>query len=91
MARYGGEEFVFITPMTNATGALDIAQRVVEAVAALELPHARSPIGQVTVSIGVVSITPTAESSAEVLLQRANAALYQAKTQGRNRAELATD
>ncbi|WP_445940774.1 diguanylate cyclase [Pseudomonas sp.] len=91
VARYGGEEFVFITPMTNATGALDIAQRVVEAVAALELPHSRSPIGQVTVSIGVVSITPTAESSAEVLLQRADAALYQAKTQGRNRAELATD
>ena len=91
VARYGGEEFVFITPITNATGALDIAQRVVEAVAALKLPHARSPIGQVTVSIGVVSITPTAESSAEVLLQRANAALYQAKTQGRNRAELATD
>ncbi len=91
VARYGGEEFVFITPITNATGALDIAQRAVEAVAALELPHARSPIGQVTVSIGVVSITPTAASSAEVLLQRADAALYQAKTQGRNRAKLATD
>lgn len=59
VARYGGEEFVFITPMTNATGALDIAERVVEAVAALELPHARSPIGQVTVSIGVVSIPLT--------------------------------
>jgi two-component system, sensor histidine kinase LadS len=43
------------------------------------------------VSIGVVSITPTAASSAEVLLQRADAALYQAKTQGRNRAELAPD
>jgi len=91
VARYGGEEFVFIMPMTNAAGALDIAQRVVQAVAALELPHTRSPIGQVTVSIGVVSITPTAASSAEVLLQRADAALYQAKTQGRNRAELAPD
>jgi diguanylate cyclase (GGDEF)-like protein len=91
VARYGGEEFVFITPLTNASGALDIAQKVVQAVTALALPHARSPLGQITVSIGVVSLTPTAESSAEVLLQRADAALYQAKTQGRNRAELAAN
>ena len=33
VARYGGEEFVFIMPMTNAAGALDIAQRVVQAAA----------------------------------------------------------
>ncbi|MGC3274793.1 diguanylate cyclase, partial [Pseudomonas aeruginosa] len=48
-------------------------------------------LGCVTVSIGVAAVLPSPGSSPEVLLQRADAALYQAKTHGRNRAELATD
>ena len=56
VARYGGEEFVFIAPMTDAAAALDIAQKVVDAVAALALPHASSALGCVTVSIGVVAM-----------------------------------
>ncbi|EMB2840648.1 diguanylate cyclase [Pseudomonas aeruginosa] len=91
VARYGGEEFVFIAPMTDAQAALDIAHKVVTAVAALALPHAESALGCVTVSIGVAAVLPSPGSSPEVLLQRADAALYQAKTHGRNRAELATD
>lgn len=91
VARYGGEEFVFIAPMLNAAEALDMAERIVRAVAALALPHSDSPTGHVTVSIGVAVIKPTGENSAGVLLQRADAALYQAKTQGRNRAQLAVD
>ena len=91
VARYGGEEFVFITPMLNATEALDIAEKVVRAVADLALPHSHSPVGHVTVSMGVAAITPATENSAAVLLQCADAALYLAKTKGRNRAELAVD
>lgn len=89
VARYGGEEFGFIAPMTDAAAALDIAEKVVEAVAALALPHTGSVLGRVTVSIGVVTMIPSPDSSPEVLLQHADAALYQAKTLGRNRAALA--
>lgn len=91
VARYGGEEFVFIAPMLSAAEALEMAEKVVCAVAALALPHNHSPIGHVTVSIGVAALKPSAENSAEALLQRADAALYLAKTQGRNRAVLAAD
>jgi diguanylate cyclase (GGDEF)-like protein len=91
VARYGGEEFVFIAPMLNAAEALDIAEKVVRTVADLALPHSQSPVGHVTVSMGVAAITPGTENSAAVLLQCADAALYLAKTQGRNRAELGVD
>lgn len=88
VARYGGEEFAFIAPMTDGAGALEIAHKVVHAVAALALPHRDSPLGYVTLSIGVVAMHPNPADTPERLLQRADAALYQAKTQGRNRAEL---
>lgn len=88
VARYGGEEFAFIAPMTGGAGALEIAHKVVHAVAALALPHRDSPLGYVTLSIGVVAMHPNPADTPERLLQRADAALYQAKTQGRNRAEL---
>lgn len=91
VARFGGEEFVFISPMSDAQDALRIAQRVVQAVAELALPHAGSPIGHVTVSVGVVAMLPGPESSTEGMLRRADAALYQAKNNGRNCAELAAD
>ncbi|MEN0107738.1 MAG: diguanylate cyclase [Pseudomonas sp.] len=84
VARYGGEEFVFLAPMTDSAGAQAMARKVVQAVAALKLLHAYSPLGHVTISVGVVSQQPNAENSAEALLQRADAALYVAKKQGRN-------
>lgn len=89
VARYGGEEFVFIAPGTDAKGALEIATRVVQTISALNLPHCQAPNGCVTVSIGVAALLPSAEQSPSALLQHADAALYQAKTQGRNRAVLA--
>ncbi|GLK88046.1 sensor domain-containing diguanylate cyclase [Pseudomonas turukhanskensis] len=85
VARYGGEEFVFLAPMTDPAGAQAMARKVVQAVAALNLPHAYSPIGHVTVSVGVVSLEPGADNSMQALLQFADAALYEAKKQGRNR------
>lgn len=91
VARFGGEEFVFISPMSDAQDALHVAQRVVQAVADLALPHASSPIGYVTVSVGVVAVRPGPASTAEDMLRRADAALYQAKNNGRNRAELAAE
>jgi diguanylate cyclase (GGDEF)-like protein len=61
-----------------------MASKLVNAVAAINLPHAYSPLGHVTVSLGVVSLLPGADNTAHSLLQRADAALYQAKKQGRN-------
>jgi diguanylate cyclase (GGDEF)-like protein len=88
VARYGGEEFVFIAPMTDAQSALEIADRVIQAIAALALPHSDTPSGYVSVSMGVAAVIPSAEHTASMLLQQADAALYQAKTLGRNRAVL---
>ena len=89
VARHGGEEFVFLAPVTDAAGALGMASRVVQAVHALALPHAQSPLGRVTISIGVACVLPGPHDVPEALLRSADAALYQAKAQGRNRAELA--
>ncbi|MCU9947760.1 sensor domain-containing diguanylate cyclase [Pseudomonas sp. PDM13] len=85
VARYGGEEFVFLVPMTDAAGAQGIAQRLVQAIEELALPHELSTFGRVTVSIGVAAMVPGQGEAAETLLQRADAALYEAKKAGRNR------
>jgi diguanylate cyclase (GGDEF)-like protein len=84
-ARYGGEEFVAILPDTDAAGAWNTAERVRSAVAALEIPHAASLVGRVTVSIGVATAYPQAEQKAAVLIREADEALYEAKRNGRNR------
>ncbi|WP_017519433.1 sensor domain-containing diguanylate cyclase [Pseudomonas nitroreducens] len=84
VARYGGEEFVFLAPMTDLAGVRGMAQKLLQAVEALALPHALSPLGRVSVSIGVAAMVTGQEASAEMLVARADAALYEAKKQGRN-------
>ncbi|MCP1649102.1 sensor domain-containing diguanylate cyclase [Pseudomonas nitroreducens] len=84
VARYGGEEFVFLAPMTDLAGVRGMAQKLLQAVEALALPHELSPLGRVSVSIGVAASVPGQEASAEVLVARADTALYEAKKQGRN-------
>lgn len=90
VARYGGEELVVVLPDTGMAGATALAQRMVQAVQALALPHADSPVGPcVTISAGVCSQVPHAgadgASGSAALIAHADAALYQAKHQGRNR------
>ncbi|MEP9317918.1 diguanylate cyclase [Pseudomonas sp. LABIM340] len=84
VARYGGEEFVFLAPMTDLAGARGMANKLLQAVEALALPHELSPLGRVSVSIGIAAAVPGQEASAEALVARADAALYEAKKQGRN-------
>jgi len=91
VARYGGEEFVCVAPATDGPSALGMARKIVQAVRALALPHGMSPLGVVSVSVGVACGVPGPGTSAAGLLRRADAALYSAKAQGRNRAELAVD
>ena len=86
VARYGGEEFVVVLPRTPAAGALHIAEEIRRAVRALEIPHADSQVdGFITLSLGVAEMDTAPGRTAESLLQAADAALYRAKNQGRNR------
>lgn len=86
-ARYGGEEFVLLLPGVDMAGAQQRAEQLAEAVRLCQLPHPRSGCGPVvTLSIGVAVMTPQADdTSAEELVRRADAAMYRAKAEGRNR------
>jgi len=84
-ARYGGEEFVLLLPDTNLTAALDIAERLRVAVAALTIDHRYAPCGYVTISIGVASLTPSGAETRQALIETADMGLYAAKRNGRNR------
>lgn len=87
LARYGGEEFAILVPDTSLNNARDLAERLRQKVAAAPFPTYRGPI-PVTISLGVVEATSTRLDLAELLVL-ADAALYRAKQNGRNRVELA--
>ncbi|MBF0159982.1 MAG: GGDEF domain-containing protein, partial [Magnetococcales bacterium] len=85
-ARYGGEEFACILPETDSKGAMAVAERILERVRGLQIPHAQSRVADhVTVSIGVATTVPKANQSFSDLIQQADEALYHAKNDGRNR------
>lgn len=85
IARYGGEEFTVILPNTGSEGAGEVAKRMMDAVARLDIVHKTSSVADtVTISIGVSSLLPTRKSAVTSLLDRADKALYQAKAEGRN-------
>ena len=82
-ARYGGEEFVILAPETDLDGGRVLAERIRRAIEELNISHPAIPTtDRVTVSIGVAS---GAARSWEGLLNEADAALYTAKKNGRNR------
>jgi diguanylate cyclase (GGDEF)-like protein len=81
--RYGGEEFAVVLGRVTSRGAIDVAERIRAAVAATVVPGGeRQPLGCVTVSIGVSWVH---SGDTDDAFRRADAALYAAKTQGRNR------
>lgn len=84
--RYGGEEFAVLLPDTDINGALAIAGQIRRSVIDKHIAHSGSPTGYLTVSLGCYSFIPSGNDSLEVFIQRADAALYQAKNAGRNRA-----
>ncbi len=83
-ARYGGEEFAVILPNTDAEAALTVADKIRNSVAELGLASPASR-GIATVSIGVASTERAGAGDATRLLSAADAALYRAKQDGRNR------
>jgi len=89
--RYGGEEFVMLLPNADGHDALETAYHIQQGVWALALPHAETPAGIVTVSLGVASVVPSAQLIPDDLVQRADSALYRAKQAGRNCVRVATE
>jgi diguanylate cyclase len=83
--RYGGEEFAVILPDTPMDGALKIAHNIRAAVRGLDVSHAVSEFGRVTLSIGVAAQIPVTNGADESLLRSADEALYAAKQGGRDR------
>jgi diguanylate cyclase (GGDEF)-like protein len=85
-ARYGGEEFVLLLPGMEQVQALAYAERLRAACEARAIPHPASPVAAVvTLSVGVAAWLPTADSTPAALFAAADAALYRAKQEGRNR------
>ena len=83
LGRWGGEEFLLICPETRGEQALQLAERILAQARSLPLATGKP----CTLSAGVAQLG--AGDSVNDLLQRADEALYQAKTQGRDRACLA--
>lgn len=84
-ARYGGEEFAVILPATDAPGCRQMAIQLREAIAACALPHRMSPLGRVSVSMGLASRVVGQNDSLATFIAQADAALYRAKRAGRDR------
>ena len=88
-ARYGGEEFVVIAVDTDLPHARAVAENIRDAVEVMGVRHEGTPLGKVTVSIGVASISHNEYPDQEHLLKAADLALYQAKNDCRNCVRLA--
>jgi len=84
-ARYGGEEFAVVLPNTALRQALTVADHIRRAVMAKELKKKSTGeiLGRVTISVGVSMLKP--EDDTDALIERADACLYVAKRNGRNR------
>ncbi|MGP4844826.1 diguanylate cyclase domain-containing protein [Marinobacter sp. 1Y8] len=85
MARYGGEEFAIVVPNLSVDGGEVFAQWLCQEVRNLALPHAFSKIDDyLTVSVGLAVGVPPRGMASRELTAVADAALYQAKRNGRN-------
>lgn len=89
-ARYGGEEFAVVLPETDGPGAMKVAESIRSEFSKEGLSLIPGAPLACTVSIGVKSLAPGANGTVKDLLASADAALYEAKRAGRNRAVLAT-
>ncbi|MHC8399368.1 diguanylate cyclase domain-containing protein [Pseudomonas sp. MDT1-17] len=84
-ARYGGEEFALVLPNTSPGGARLVAEKLRQSVAALKIPHISPAEGSnLTISIGLSTMTPQPGSDCRQLILAADKGLYLAKNNGRN-------
>ncbi|WP_447972132.1 diguanylate cyclase [Nitrospira sp. Kam-Ns4a] len=88
VARYGGEEFAVILPRTDLARAVSLAHRIRDRIARHTFPLDGSCV-RLTASLGLAGVPDPAVPTMEALIAAADAALYRAKTCGRNRVEVA--
>lgn len=86
-ARYGGEEFCLVLPETNLDQANEVAERIRKKVENCTFDGELAGL-QLTISLGVTTLSPVAEVSQDELIRVADEALYTAKSKGRNRVEI---
>jgi diguanylate cyclase (GGDEF)-like protein len=84
--RYGGEEFLLVIPGASLATALERAEKVRQAVKALQVKYQGRFLKSTTISLGV-AIFPDHGQTAEEVITAADAALYRAKQAGRDRVE----
>ena len=83
-ARLGGEEFGLLLPGTNLEGAYDIAEHLRKQTLRQEIAHPDSVLEHLTISLGISCAEPKTDELPSTLISEADAALYEAKTDGRN-------
>jgi diguanylate cyclase (GGDEF)-like protein len=88
VCRFGGEEFVVILPVADLKVTQARAERIRARLRELTVMHQGQSLGMVTVSVGVAEL-PQHGDSAKKLLEAADAALYRAKREGRDRVVVA--
>lgn len=86
VARWGGEEFLALFPQTKKEDALQPAVRIIKKVSEHKFPEISDE--QITISIGIASAPDPSIDTEEKLIHASDMALYEAKKNGRNRAEL---
>ena len=87
--RYGGEEFLLVLPEQTLDGARIAVERVRSVVERLAIKQTAGGGGVLTLSAGIAAYAPGDPTTAEDLLRQADAALYRAKSAGRNRIAVA--
>lgn len=87
LARLGGEEFGVLLPGLDARGAAEAAERMRASLELHPLQLREGPLS-ITVSIGVASLAPGSSAEGTDLYRAADRAMYQAKTDGRNRVRI---
>lgn len=87
-ARFGGEEFAILLPVTNRDGAIELAERLLEAIHQASIETKRGEL-EYTASIGVTGFNkPSKDLTVNELIESADKAVYQAKKKGKNRVEV---
>jgi diguanylate cyclase (GGDEF)-like protein len=84
-ARWGGEEFLILLPETDILGAETIAEKIRQTVEATHCETPEKEALRFTISLGVSRVVFSEDHSLEEAISRADAALYEAKRNGKNR------